>query len=166
MLATIQNPDPAVPLDKALTVSFKPELNKYRGSLWVEVWVVLGKLYDPEDEDSFVEYVIPTTGAAALYFKIEDGCHPLRPGMALGKCGTCGAWHNRISGECGEDGCAGAVSMYDGFSRIRVPPEGCEGDCCFTAISEKIMKWLISEEVPDPDTWELVKVLDATINGG
>jgi len=166
MLATISHPDPTVPLDKARIASYKPELNAGQGRLWLEVWVVLGKLLDPEDEDSFVEYPVPSTGAAALEFKIEDGVHPLRPGTGLGKCDQCGEWHPRMSGPCGLPGCEGTVIMYDGFSRIRTPPEEIDGDCCFLIHSAKMLEFLVNEEVPDPDTWEMVKVLDATLNGG
>jgi len=166
MLATIINPDPNSPLDKARVAAFKPELNKYQGRLWLEVWVVIGKLLDPEDEDSFVEYPVPGTGKAALEFKIEDGVHPLRPGTALGKCRTCGAWHPRTAGVCGDDGCEGTVVMYDGFTRVRQVPEVIEGDCCFSIQADKILEFLVTEEVPDPDTWEIVKVFNATLNGG
>jgi len=187
-LVELTEPKVSVELPLARIAAFKSELNPFQGQLWMEFWVVYGRLLDPEDPMSFQEWADPRSGERAVYFKLEDAMHPLRPGTALGKCDTCGSWHAKTggacaavvcdacgakgwtAGPCSEDGCegtmqpcAGTVAPYDGFSRLagQVDPGG-QGCVCETML-KCMTSFLVAEMVPDPDTWEERAILPGVL---
>lgn len=131
MPVALRNPKKTVILDKAKVASFKVESNPSKGTHWIEIWVVFGT----DREGFWQEYVDPETGDLAIYFKIEDGKHPLVPERGL--------------------------KGYDGFSRLtKMKPRG---DSIRDAIKVVLYEFLCSEEVPHPQTGELVRLLDAKL---
>lgn len=152
MPVTLNRTIEPVVLDSAKVVAFKVENNLEH---WIELWVSFGQLVG----GNFAEYRDPDTGATIppAYLKIEDGHHPLSPDMALRKCAACDLWY-RLELEC--PACSGPTAAYDGFSRLvggSPPPGGNLHD----VISTAIYAFLVGESVPDPDSWELVRLLDA-----
>lgn len=100
----------------------------------------------------------PTFGKLA--FMIKNGVHPRWPSMSLGKC-SCGAWsRNQPSGAC--PSCSdGTVVPYDGFDRLIVlAPQGAS---IYEAIANSVYAFLASEIVPDPDSWELVRLVEGSV---
>lgn len=91
------------------------EANEDRGQEWIEVFCDLGFL----DDGTFYAYPNPATGESLVYFKFENGNHPERPGMALGRCDTCNDWHFKTSGPCEDPGCGGTVEAFPSYNRFR-----------------------------------------------
>lgn len=154
----LTHPFQTVALDVAKLAAMKIENNPSKGTHWLELWVILGR----EEEGVFVQYADPRTGdMAPFHFKLEHGCHPLT-GLALGRCDTCGAWHPAAAGVCGKDACEGSIQPYDGMARMcQSVPAGAL--CMYEAIQKVIYGFLTTEEVPDPTTWEPIKLLDGTV---
>lgn len=140
--------------------SIKIEENPYIGQRWVEFWLTIGRLASPADEASFVQHRDPDTGEDAFrYLKLEDGMNPLRPGTALGRCEDCGKWFPAVSGDC--NACEGAIVPYDGWSRLVTVDS--PNDTIMGAIAAIAYGFLATEVVPDPETWELTKLLDVEL---
>jgi len=150
MPVTLNRTIEPVTLDSAKVVAFKVENNVER---WVEVWVAFGQDVD----GAFVEYRDPATGSTVspAYFKVEDGLHPLSPHMSLRKCPACGLWW-KLEAECS---CGESTVPYDGFTRLASSSPS--GGSLYAAIAVALYAFLTSEIVPDPSTWELVRLLDA-----
>jgi len=91
------------------------EANAERGQEWVEVYAETGFM----DTGIFYAYPNPATGKSVVYFKFENGCHPERPGMMLGRCEVCMKWAPAVSGTCDEPGCGGAIAAFPSYSRFR-----------------------------------------------
>lgn len=91
------------------------EANEERGQEWVEVFCEYGFM----DDGTFVSYPHPATKESLLFFKFENGMHPERPGLALGRCDTCNDWHFAISGPCEDPGCGGTVAAFPSYNRFR-----------------------------------------------
>lgn len=144
MPVTLTTPMATVALDKARVVAIKIEDNPSEGTHWIEVWVAVGR----EVGGDFIQHADPESGgAAAYYFKIEDGCHPLIPGQGLYKCPACGRWDS-VSGACTTTDCEGAMVAYDGHARLTavVPTAGVS---IRDAIGEVVYGFLLSEDVGD-----------------
>jgi len=154
----LSNPLQTVTLDLARIAAMKIETNPCIGQMFVEIWVIVGRLEDGK----LVQYPDPRTGQpAAWYFKIEDGNHPMAPNRALGRCPNCGAWHQTVAGVCGVEGCEGVIVPYDGMTRLCMAAPS--GACMYEAIQNAAYAFLLGEKVPDPVTGELVKLLDGTV---
>jgi hypothetical protein len=157
MSKLLRSPKVSQTLDRVRIASIKIEENPYIGQRWVEFWLTIGRLTNPADESSFIQHRDPDTGEDVFtYLKIENGMNPLQPGMALGKCGDCGAWAPATSGECA--GCGGTISPYDGWTRLVTLDS--PNDTIRGAIAAIAYGFLTTEEVPDPETWEPKKLLD------
>lgn len=104
-------------LDRVSLAHISIEENKYSGRRWLDFYIVRGRLTDPNNEESFMEYKHPVTGEAAEHIRIEMGVHPRSHDRALGRCDTCGVWQYLQSGPCQQEGCAGTVKPYDGWAR-------------------------------------------------
>lgn len=156
MPVQLSNPKQTVALDRIRIASFKVEDNPYRNQYWIEIWCVLGRM----ENGAFVEYLDPNTGAEAVYFKIENGKHPLDNDQGLGRCNACGAWAKTISGNCEADGCSGEIQPYDGFVRLALgtPPAL---DTYRNILKDGLYAFLTTEEVPDPVTGEMRKLIEA-----
>jgi hypothetical protein len=149
-------------IDRARIASIKIEENRYMGQRWVEFWIVFGRLDNPDDLNSFKQYINPNTGEIAKYIKLENGCHPLVSGRALGKCDTCEKWKSYINGDCDTPNCSGIIEPYDGLTRLITAIT--EGELSiFEEIKNISYGFLINEEIPDPITGELIKLLDARL---
>jgi len=98
---------------KVQNVSY--EANEERGQEWAEVWCDYGYMED----GSFLSYPHPVTKTSVLYFKFENGMHPERAGMMLGRCDTCNAWYFAVSGPCTEPGCSGTIEPFPSYNRFR-----------------------------------------------
>ncbi len=153
----VQVPD----LNRISIANIEIEHNPQRGRAWAEIWCVWGYLEEPGNPMSFVECKHPVTGEDATLFKIEDGHHPIAHDMALGKCPTCGAWHQRISSVCGVDGCDGDVAPYDGFTRVMAEMTA-DGEDVGTAVQRIAYTFLLTEVIPDHNTWELRPLVAGT----
>lgn len=153
MSVTLADPKQTVTLDKARIAAFKVEDNPGKGTYWLEIWVVLGV----EVDGVFVEYPDPETGLDAQYIKIENGKHPLDNSQAFGKCRDCGAPVAAIAGVCLEDGCAGEVIPYDGFTRLVTTTP--VGSTVRDVIKDCLYAFLASEDVPDLHTGQMRKLL-------
>jgi hypothetical protein len=153
----LTHPYQSVALDTVKVAAIKIEENQAHGTRWIEVWAVLGRM----DGDVFVQYADPFTGQLAWrYFKIEDGNHPLIANVGLGKCQTCAAWlRGQASGE--HAGCGGTVHPYDGWGRLTAAIPA--GASIREAIARAVYAFLLSEVVPDPDTWDPIKLIDGTL---
>lgn len=81
----------------------------------MEVWADLGFL----DDGTFYAYPDPVTQTSVRYWKFENGFHPERAGMGLGRCDTCNNWHFKNSGPCEEPGCGGTVEPFPSYNRFR-----------------------------------------------
>jgi hypothetical protein len=157
MPVKLTHPYQTVTLDMAKVAAIKIEENPSVGSRWIEIWAVLGRM----EEGVFVQYADPKTGQLAWrYFKIEDGRHPLLVNVGLGKCATCSQWlRGQTSGQ--HEGCGGTVAPYDGWERLSAQlPVGAN---IREAIARAVYGFLLTEVVPDPDTWELAKLIDGTL---
>lgn len=151
-LTTPFTPPPALELAKIAAV--KVEENRED---WVDLWVV----YGTEEDGRFREYQDPQTGQniPAVGIHIENGHHPLaQRGTALSQCDACGAW-GALPGPCDERRCDGTRQPYDGLTRLLA----LEGDRPGALVSfwRVLYRFLLTEQVPDPDTGELRKLLDA-----
>jgi len=105
----------------------------------------------------------PETYSEAVYIKLEDGHHPLAPSVGLGKCDACGMWAKGTPGaECADVECSGTVQPYDGWTRAtaKTPPAGLT---IRESLAYLCYQFLMLEEVPDPETGELVKLLDGAL---
>jgi len=142
MPVTLQTPLNLDVLDVAKVVSFKVENNVEH---WIEIWLGFGTLVD----GVFVEGAAPPA-----YFKIENGVNPLAPNVSLRKCTSCDLWYV-LEDEC--PACGGDTAPYDGFTRlVETTPSG---DNLHDAISAALYAFLETEQVPDPDTGEIVPLL-------
>lgn len=157
MPVKLTHPYQSVALDTVKVAAIKIEENSGKGTHWIEIWAVLGRM----EGDVFVQYADPFTGQLAWrYFKIEDANHPLQSGLGLGKCGACAEWlRGQTSGE--HEGCGGVVAPYDGWERLtgQIPA----GASIREAIARAVYAFLLSEQVPDLNTWELAKLIDGTL---
>jgi len=145
MPVTLNQPtEPVVP-DAAKVVAFKVENNVEN---WIEVWVAFGHTV----EGNFVEHV----SISPAYFKIEDGCNPLAPNVALCSCDNCDTWLG-LETECPD--CGDPTTPYDGFSRLVMSTPS--GDNMHDILSSALYAFLLNESVPDPDSGEVVPLLDA-----
>lgn len=163
----LAEPKQSVAIDEARVAAIHIENNPFKGTQWIDIYVVLGR----EVDGVWQQYVDPISEAIAQYYRITPGCNPharptffghgpLGDGVALGKCNVCGVWHPIKSGPCSEEGCEGTVEPYDGFQRLvsLVPV----GDTIYDAIKNAVYAFLTSEQVPDPLTGEIRPLLAAT----
>lgn len=125
----------------------------------VTLYVSLGTM----DDGNFVEWRHPVTGlTATTKIKVEDGHHPLTE-QALGKCSTCDKWWP--STMCPECSGSPALTMYDGYTRLTamlVSELGLSSsNDVRTVIGAACYAYLLDENIPDPDTWELRKLISA-----
>ena len=128
----------------------------------VVLWVSLGT----KEGEEFVEWHHPITGVTStIRIKLEDGHHPIT-GTALGKCPICDRWWpSTMCPECQEHP---ALNMYDGFSRLTadMTPQVvglADTTNLRTFVGAACYAFLLNEEIPDPDTWEIRKLLSAQI---
>lgn len=124
------------------------------------LYVSLGVL---DADDNFVEWRHPVTGLTATRkIKMEDGHHPLTE-QALGQCPECSKWW--AATVCPECEGSPALTPYDGHTRMTQQIVGAlglsESTDIRTVIGTACYVFLISEEVPDPDTWEMRKLISA-----
>jgi hypothetical protein len=162
MSLQLVNPKQAVQLDRVRIACIKIEYNPYKGQTWVEFWLTIGRLAVPGNEASFQQHIDPDTGEEVFaYLKIENGMNPFRGGTMLGKCGTCGKWFALVSGSCDADGCDGTIGPYDGFTRLMTATAS--AGTIFDAIANIAYSFLCTEQVPDPDTWEIKRLLEANL---
>jgi hypothetical protein len=154
MPVTLLEPKQTKVLDKAKIAAFKVERNVEQ---WIEVWVVYGY----EEKGEFVQQIAPEPGGAILHLKIEDGAHPLAPGMALGRCDSCGRWYSVARGSCLVESCSGTVRPYDGYTRLAsLPPTG---GTIYEAIRDVLYDFLTTERVPLPDDFAEIRPLLAGV---
>lgn len=159
MSLQLNQPKQAKTLDRVRITALKVEQNVCAGQLWVEFWLCLGYQAVPGDDNTFVQQIDPDTGNDVYsYLKIENGMNPFRSGMMLGKCDSCGKWFPLVGGPC--DDCSGTIQPYDGWTRLVFMPVSAGGSI-YTVIRDNAYNFFCNEEVPDPDTWELRKLLDA-----
>jgi len=159
MPVTLNHPFTSHLIDKARVAAIKIEENAPRNQRWIEAWVTCGYM----DGEQFVQMVQPYTGAEVmLYVKIENGMHPLATGRLLSKCDVCGAWNSLGDGSpCVVPGCPGIMRAYDGWTRVSTALTA--GASVYEEIARVLYTFLLTERVPDPDTWELVTLLDASM---
>jgi len=154
-------PKETIALDRMRIAAFKVEDNVTQGRRWVEVWVVLGRRQIADDDTSFQQFVDPETGDEVYqYIKLENAMHPLSSGTALGKCSVCGNWMTAIGMDCDVEGCSGVSQAYDGAHRLILMQET-NTTLSYTAFKQLLYSFLMDEMVPHPETWELVRLLDA-----
>lgn len=165
MSVQLREPKRTVELDRARVAAYVYEDNPFLGQRWVIWYVVIGRLTTPDDESTFEQHTNPDTGEQHfLEVKIENGMHPLRSGMALGKCDACGVWYQRIGGACDVEGCTGTVRAYDGFTRLMrlpVPP----GFRHHQVVQKAAYHFMMTERIPDPESWDEMTILDAIGEG-
>lgn len=159
MPVLLTDPLESVPLERIRVAAIKWENNPLKGQQWVEIWLTLVHLVG----EDLVQYVDPNTGDEAHYIKVEDGVHPLAPDTALGKCDTCAAWYARTTGECDEIGCEGTVQPHPCYARLCAESIDPTADCVWQSLRKGVYNWLLSEDVPDPDTWVVRKILDGSL---
>lgn len=123
---------------------------------YVILWMCLGTM----EGDVFTEYAGP--GYMPTEIKIEDGNHPLSPGMALRKCSVCGAWCT-LETECPVDGCGAETVPYDGFTRLASSPP--DGSSMYGVNKNALYNFLTTEVVPDLVTWQEAPLADAKVVG-
>lgn len=135
-------PKTLVSLPIAKIGAFKVELV---AGEWVDLWVTFGEMID----GAFVEHVDSATGekVRAVHIHIEDGVHPLSPTTGLRRCVSCDKWY-RLKEECL---CGAMTTPYNGFSFLMGRP--LRGRNIREALKEILYDYLMSTEVPDPDTW-------------
>lgn len=144
---------PPATLERAKIAAVKLEDNVER---WIDLWIVFGT----EEAGTFVEYRDPDTGQQlpAVLVHLEDGQNPLAPrGTALSRCGDCGAWGGLLA-TCRDPECEGAMIPYDGLSRF-LELKG-KGKAAAAGFWEALYSFVLAEEVPDPETGELRRLLD------
>jgi hypothetical protein len=151
----LKYPKDSKKIDYIDVASFKAENNSFLGQYWVEFWLIKGN----KDSGNFVQYADPNTGEIAYYIKLEDGCHPLAPVTALGKCDTCGVWWKKVSGPCETPSCEGEVEPYDGYSRFKEMTTA-NNKKIIEEFTEIVFEFLEEEEVPDPITWVNILLLE------
>lgn len=126
---------------------------------WCELWVSRGYYATPGDPATFVQVARIEDGQLASYFKIENGFHPMRPGVALSKCDGAGHLHMLEPGLSCPDG-DGVLEPYDGFSRLEATSTT-TGASLYAAILDGLYAFLTTEQVPDPENpSELCLLLD------
>jgi hypothetical protein len=148
----LNNPVQSAELDRMMIAAIKFENNPFIGQDWTEIYLVLGYYSTPGDETTFVEMAHPHTHGSHIFIQFEDGFHPERPGLALGKCDTCGKWYQAINGDCSEQGCSGSIGPYDGHTRFM--QDACQaGESLSIAGLRIAYTFLLTEVVPDPDDY-------------
>jgi len=159
MPVTLNHPFISKTIDKARVAAIKIEENAPRNQRWIEVWVTCGY----EEGGQFIQMVQPYTGAEVmLYVKIENGMHPLQSGRLLSKCDVCRAQASVEAGSlCTVPGCPGVMRAYDGWTRVSTALT--HGASVYEEIARVLYTFLLTEWVPDPDTWELKPLLDASM---
>lgn len=156
MSVLLNQPKQTIELPRARVAAIKIEENPYRGQRWIEFYIVLGRVVG----SNFEQFAEPETGSEVYeYIKIENGLHPLRAGMALGKCDVCGTWFAKNNGACTEVDCTGTIQPYDGWTRLALAIIT-KGRSLFVEVQDGSYSFLTTEEVPDPDTWEMRKLLE------
>jgi len=167
MSKVLTNPVQSVELNRERIANIEAEDNWFSGRSWFDVWIVLGRLTDPDDESTFEERPYQNLnealgfhqGKEARQVRFQKGVHPLRSNMALGRCDECGKWYaaaplGNKSIDCEEDGCDGTVEAYDPISDILD---------AWNAFKASVYAKLMAEEVPNPDDFEqTVKLMDAS----
>lgn len=163
-IVLLDKPINIVALDHARIANVVFEHNPAIGQRWIEFWITPGRLEKPGDPDSFMPYVNPVTGEGAWHIKVENGHHPLRPSMGLGRCDTCGAWQKGLpGGPCPGKGCGGTVEPYDGWTRFMTSQAPAHQGIGLQ-VMETSYRFLLDEEVPDPDDFRsMVKLLEGAI---
>lgn len=127
----------------------KYEANEQRGQEWVEVWCDLGFM----DDGIFYAYPDPVTGESLVYFKFENGMHPERAGMMLGRCDTCNAWYFAVSGACTVRDCTGTIQPFSSYNRFRNKIDASTERDIFTATEAFLTNTPTGEgqRFPNPD---------------
>lgn len=126
------------------------EANQERGQEWVEVYCDLGFM----DDGTFLAYPDPATMESLVYFKFENGMHPQRPGMMLGRCAECNKWFAAISGDCDEPRCTGVIEPFPSYTRFRNKIDASAERDVFKATENFLLNDPAGEgtRFPDPDT--------------
>lgn len=122
---------------------------------WIDIWVTFGVSVS----GVFEEYTDAKTGrnVPTLDIHVEDGCHPLDPTTSLRKCQDCSVWY-KLDTTC--PNCGKATVPYDGYSRLAA----FEGTGSFRKhTKDALYEFITTEEVPDPETWIVRKLLDGTV---
>lgn len=153
MLHKLNKPLKTETLDFIRIAAFKLEDNKYKGSKWVEIWVVIGKITN----GVFDQYLNPITGGEEyLYIKLEDHFHPLKPGTKLGKCELCNSW--TAENTCFKTACGGRIIPYDGLTRLE--NTALNSGLILVEFKKVLYDFLSKEVIPNPVSWEEMKILD------
>lgn len=150
----LKKPLRTIELDTVRIAAIKIEDNPAKGSKWIEIWLVIGKM----NGDIFEQHAHPIIGTEEYkYIKLENGFHPLKSGSFLGRCEKCGEW-TLTENVCSETSCGGNIKPYDGLERLE---KMIMRDVCFLeSIKEQLYYFLLKEMVPDPDTSKVIKLLD------
>jgi hypothetical protein len=129
--------------------SVQYEANQERGQEWVEVYCDYGFM----DEGTFYAYPVPGILSSLKYFKFENGMHPERPGMMLGRCSECNKWFFATSGDCDEPGCTGVVEPFPCYNRFRNKIDASAERDVFTATEAFLTNEPTTEGIafPNPD---------------
>lgn len=135
----------------------KYEANEERGQEWVEVWADLGFMLD----GTFYAYPDPVTMESLVYFKFENGYHPERAGMMLGRCDTCNAWYFLVSGPCTQPACTGSIQPFPSYNRFRNKIDASLERDVFAATESFLVNKNGTEGIgfPNPDNIEDVRPL-------
>lgn len=160
MVVKLNKPLSTHQLTDASIAAVKVESNPCAGRQWIDIYITVGYLQDPEDPDSYVEQVNPDTGDRATHVRIENGIHPLlsKSCVALGRCEKCGNWYKQTNGICV---CGGNIRAYDGWDRLTKINDAYE------KFQQSLYEFLCEEEVCDPvDLKRVVKLLDAKLTKG
>lgn len=155
---TLEEQPPALTHARVMRIEIEDNIEKS-----VTVYVSGGTL---DAQGGFVEWRHPVTGlTSTVKIKLEDGHHPLTE-QALGKCPICEKWWPAtICPECDGDV---SLNMYDGFARMTMGMNPQVLGLSVTTdlrtiISAACYGFLLNEDIPDPDTWALRKILSAQI---
>lgn len=156
-MIVLTNPITVRNLNRLKVQAVHYEANESRGQEWVEVYCEYGFL----DDGTFYDYPVPGTGTSLLYFKFENGVHPERPGMMLGRCSECNKWFFLNSGPCDEDGCAGRIEPFPCYSRFRNKIDASVERDVFLATEKFLTNSPGTEGIqfPDPDDINNVRPL-------
>jgi hypothetical protein len=114
-MITLTNPIIVRNLNRLKVQAVHYESNESRGQEWVEVFCEYGFM----DDRVFYDYPVPRTGTSLKYFKFENGIHPERPGMMLGRCSECSKWFFLNSGPCDVRDCTGTIEPFPSYNRFR-----------------------------------------------
>lgn len=145
---------PPAALEYAKIAAVKVEDNVER---WIDLWVVFGE----DVAGTFVEYIDPDTGQQVppVLIHIENGQHPLADrGTSLKKCDPCDLWYG-LEETC--TNCGNPTHPYAGFTRFRNRTP--QRPKVLNAFWDALYKFLTDEEVPDPTTGVLRKLIDGTV---